>query len=732
LKRSGTLTASLLLRLSTPAQHDRGPRYMAQVLASLHAVTTEPIFFEYGCHENTAALFCRARRPIAKIIERQLAAAYPDLEMERVDEGATAPPPGPVIKTAELRLIGDVMPIETCDAFEDRIGRELNDPIAGLLGLLAAGPDISVRSHVAIQITPTRHKRCRSSRRVLNRYYKTKLHEHHRRSTAYLAWATSPSRLQRTLARLLAAALFMRQSLPPIESTTAYARLEHPMYTARIFLMAAADSEYAAQHQLDQLTAAFAPFTHNTPAHFRAVPQGKNRRGSILSVEELAILFHPTTATVKTERMEQVGSRRFEPPATLPPVKDPDSVVLGTTDFRRRRDPVALRADDRRRHLYCVGKTGVGKSTLLLNLITDDIQKNRGVGVIDPHGDLIADVLKRIPKARTNDVILFDPAEHPIAFNPLACSRPEQRPLVAAGVLSAMKKVFDVDETNAPRMLYILRNVLLALMEQPQATLLDVPRMLTEQAFRRQVISRLSDPLIISFWQNEFANWNDRYRDEAIAPIQNKVGQFLTSPLIRHVFASPKNALDLRRNMDTGKILLVNLSHGRLGEDSAALLGALLVTSIEQAAKSRADIPEDQRRDFYLYADEFQTYAGTESLSIILSQARKYRLSLCLANQLVGQMDPELVSTVFGNVGSLCVMQVGRTDAEKLAEELGGDVTPEDLIALPKYHAVLRMLIDGEPTRPFTIHTLPPPSLSQRYANANTLVEVSSRRYATT
>jgi type IV secretory pathway TraG/TraD family ATPase VirD4 len=293
-----------------------------------------------------------------------------------------------------------------------------------------------------------------------------------------------------------------------------------------------------------------------------------------------------------------------------------------------------------------------------------------------------------------------------------------------------MKKVFAVNETNAPRMLYILRNVLLALVEQPQATLLDVPRMLTEPAFRRQIVSRVSDPLVHSFWQNEFANWNDRYRNEAVAPIQNKVGQFLTSPLIRHVFASPKNALDLRRIMDDGKILLVNLSHGRLGEDSAALLGALLITSIEQAAKSRADISEEQRRDFYLYADEFQTYAGTESLGIILSQARKYRLNLCLANQLVDQMDPELASTVFGNIGSLCVMQVGRSDAEKLAEELGGDVTPEDLIALPKYHAVMRMLIDGEPTRPFTIRTSPPAAVTSRHADPQQLVRVSSQRYA--
>jgi hypothetical protein len=518
-------------------------------------------------------------------------------------------------------------------------------------------------------------------------------------------------------------------ALPPIESKAAYAKLDQPLYTARIRITAAADHDAAAQRQIAQLAAAFAPYTLNSQAEFRIVRSGGNRRGSLLSVDELAILFHPVTAGVRAERMQRIESRQLEPPAVLPSVDEPDAVVFGVTNFRRRQEQVAIRADDRRRHAYVVGKTGTGKSTLLLNLIAQDASQGRGLCVIEPHGDLIADCLRRIPRSRTNDVILFDPAEHPIAFSPLACRNPQQRPLVAAGVLSAMKKVFAVDEITAPRMLYILRNVLLALVEQPEATLLDVPRMLADAMFRRQVVARLADPLVRAFWENEFAGWHDRYRIEAIAPIQNKVGQFLTSPLIRKVFASPSNSLDLRHVMDSGKILLVNLSHGRLGEDSAALLGALLVTSIEQAAKSRADLPEDQRRDFYLYADEFQTYAGTESLAVILSQARKYRLNLSLANQLVDQMAPDLVATVFGNVGSLCVMQVGHRDAEHLAEELGADVTPEDLIALPKYHAVLRMLIDGQPTRPFTIRTLPPPRVSNRFADPTKLVRISAKRY---
>ena len=255
---------------------------MAQVLASLYGVTSELVSLEYGYHEKTAALFCRARRPVARIIERQLAAAYPDLLVERIDEALTAPPAGAVIKTIELRLVGDVMPIETCDAFEDRLSRELNDPIAGLLGLLAAGPQISVQSHVAIQLLPVRRRRTRVARRVLNRYYKTKLHTHHRRGDWYLNGATSPSRICRAIARFLAAIAYPRKSLPPIESKVVYARLDQALYTARINLMAAADSEYAAQHQLDQLAAAFAPFAGNSPAHFRAVTYGKNRRGSAI------------------------------------------------------------------------------------------------------------------------------------------------------------------------------------------------------------------------------------------------------------------------------------------------------------------------------------------------------------------------------------------------------------------------------------------------------------------
>jgi hypothetical protein len=461
------------------------------------------------------------------MLEKQLAAAYPELGIARLEDAALNPPPGRSVEKFDLWLAADVVPIDTCEAFEDRLTRELTDPLAGLLGVLAAGAQVTAWSHVAIEVTPAGKARRASARRILDRYYTTGLCRHHRRGRWYLRAVTAPRRLQRIFAHVIALILYRRRSiLPDPEGAAAYAKHSQPLFTARIRLTVAASDAAAARRQLWQIAAAFAPYTLNSKASFRAVAGGRNRRGSLLSVDELAILFHPATAAVQAERMDQVATRAFEPPAVLPSPAESGTVVLGTTDFRRRKESVALRSDDRLRHLFVVGKTGTGKSTLLMNLVADDVRHGRGVGLVDPHGDLVSDVLRRIPRSRTNDVILFDPAAHPIAFNPLACDQAEQQPLVAAAVLSAMKKVFAIDETNAPRLLYVLRNVLMALVEQPQATLLDIPQMLSDEAFRRRVVGRVSDPLVRAFWQHEFAGWHERYRIEAIAPMP---------PIVRNV-----------------------------------------------------------------------------------------------------------------------------------------------------------------------------------------------------
>jgi len=309
----------------------------------------------------------------------------------------------------------------------------------------------------------------------------------------------------------------------------------------------------------------------------------------------------------------------------------------------------------------------------------------------------------------------------------LACPQPAQRPLVASGVVSAFKKLYG--DSWGPRLEHILRNALLALIEVPGTSLLSLQRLLADTSYRKMLTGRISDPIVKAFWDGEFAHWKPQYRAEAIAPIQNKVGQFLSHPILRAIVGQSRRGLDLRRVLDDGLVLIANLSKGTIGEDGSSLLGSLLVTGIQLAAMSRADTAEHQRRDFSLYVDEFQNFS-TESFATVLSEARKYRLSLTIANQYLAQMDEATAAAVFGNVGSLLVFQVGASDAEALADQLGGEVTPQDLLALPRFTAYVRLLIDGMPSRPFSMETIPPPTANAIYARSAVIRRTSRHRYA--
>lgn len=356
----------------------------------------------------------------------------------------------------------------------------------------------------------------------------------------------------------------------------------------------------------------------------------------ILSSTELAGLIHMPTLYVKTPGIHWVTTRKFEPPHDLPSVESPNTPI-GMANYRGGIEGFGLKPVDRARHTYIIGKTGMGKSTLLENMIYADILGGRGVAVIDPHGDLVETILKNIPKSRTNDIVLFDPAdqEYPIGFNMLDNPHPELRPIVAGGLVSIFKKMFA--ESWGPRLEYILRNTILTLLLIPDTTLISIPLMLTHEAYRRKVVSKIEDPILIQFWNEEFAKMTPSMQSEAINPILNKVGQFLSSPILRNILGQPKNPFTLRWIMDNGKIFLVNLSKGRIGEDASALLGAMMVTKFQIEAMTRADIPEADRRDFGLYVDEFQNFA-TDSFATILSEARKYKLSLTMANQYIAQM----------------------------------------------------------------------------------------------
>lgn len=377
------------------------------------------------------------------------------------------------------------------------------------------------------------------------------------------------------------------------------------------------------------------------------------------------------------------------------------------TNFRGSNRIFGIRRRDRRSHTWLVGKTGTGKSTLIETMIRQDLRAGEGLALLDPHGDLIEKVLRQVPEERKNDLIYFNVPDvsNPLGFNPLESVPPLKRPLAAAGLLDVFKKIWA--DSWGPRLEHILRNALLALFDQPEATLADVLRLLDDRDYRRMVAVRVFNTQVRDFWLREFENYPARFRAEAISPLQNKVGAFLSDPILNRILTQPKSTFDLRRVMDEGKILLVNLAKGRIGENSAALLGALLVTKIGLAGLSRTDVAEEDRRDFFVYLDEFQNFT-TLSLTNMLSELRKYRTSLLLSQQFMSQLDPEVRDAILGNVGTIISFRVGTADAEILAREFYPEVREEDLINLPNYHIYLKLMVDGVVSRPFSGETMSP------------------------
>ncbi len=390
-----------------------------------------------------------------------------------------------------------------------------------------------------------------------------------------------------------------------------------------------------------------------------------------------------------------------------------DITPIGYHNFRGNSDQkFGIKADDRRRHIYVVGKTGVGKSTLLENMAIADIEAGRGIAFLDPHGESAEKLLDFVPEERLDDVIYFDPSdmEYPIAFNPMEQVGTEFRHLVASGIMGVFKKIW-VDAWSA-RMEYILNNTLLALLELPNSTLLGVLRMFAEPPYRKKIVDNLQDPVIKAFWQNEFARYSQKLETEALAAIQNKVGQFVSNPLIRNILGQSRSTINMRDIMDTGKIFIVNLSKGKMGEDNSALLGAMIISRLQLAAMSRVDIPEDKRRDFFMYVDEFQNFA-TDSFASILSEARKYHLSLTLAHQYIGQLvtndgNTKVRDAVFGNVGTIITFRVGAADGEFLEKEFMPEFLQNDLVNLAKANIYIKLMIDGVSSKPFSATTLPP------------------------
>lgn len=451
------------------------------------------------------------------------------------------------------------------------------------------------------------------------------------------------------------------------------------------------------------------------------------------SLSEISTLFHLPNKQLSTVKNIAWGKNLLgEPPENLPffesiPEEERDNINLfAMAEHKNQQRIFGIKEADLRRHFYIMGKSGTGKSTLLANMIINDLKHDKGLAVVDPHGDLIETVLNYIPKRRMNDVIVFDPTDPDavVKLNLFEGGTMVHRELIASGIVAIFQKLYE--NSWGPRLEYILRNTLLTLLSQ-NAKLEDILRMLTDAGYRRRVVENMDDLVLKNFWQEEFNKLQDRQRIEAISPILNKVGQFVTSPLIRNVVNTNRSSFSIEDTMNDGKILLVNLSQGKLGEDNTALLGAMLITKIQLAAMNRVYIPEEQRRDFHLYIDEFQNFATTSFIKI-LSEARKYRLSLILANQYIAQIPDEIKAAIFGNVGSMASFILGAQDAEWMMKEFGNKYTQEDLVSLGRYQIIIKLMIDNHMSSPFPASTLHLAKSSNQ--NKEKVLRVSRERYA--
>ena len=410
-----------------------------------------------------------------------------------------------------------------------------------------------------------------------------------------------------------------------------------------------------------------------------------------------------------------------------------DITYLAKTNFRKEAQIFGIKRRDRRQHMYVLGKSGTGKSVLLSNLIVQNIFNGEGVCVVDPHGELVESIIATIPPHRVKDVIYFNPADtdYHIGFNVLEVDDPRYKHLVASGLMGIFTKIWA--NVWSSRMEYIMNNAILALIDTPGSTLLGIPRLLVDKDYRQVVVGNLKDPVIKAFWIHEYESWREQFRNEAIAPIQNKVGQFLSTSIVRNVVGQSKSTIDLFEIMNSGKIFIVNVSKGRIGEDNAALLGGMIITKLQLAAMERVRIPEEERKDFYLYVDEFQNFV-TDSFASILSEARKYRLNLTLAHQYIAQLSTKDSDTVrdavFGNVGTMIIFRVGAVDGEYLEKEFDPEFTTQDMVNLPNYKIYLKLMVDGITSRPFSASTLPPFQIPEGSNVQAEIIESSRRLYA--
>ncbi len=740
-----------LLVLEIPKTNDKKELAAEQMFASLHGILRdaeelkmnggfqEHLSFEFASVNGQIRFYVWVPKRLRTFVEGQIYSQYPTVQIREADEDyVTHESEHSVVYTTDITLTGnEVLPIKTFQSFEV-------DPLAGITGTLAKLESTGDEMWVQILTRPVADDWHKTTEKWIKAVRDGRISS----SSKYLGWLPGvlealwkPPEANEKVS--VAKELSDRDKTRISEAENKATKLG---YQVKIRVAYLGENQEHARQQLQAIVGTFKQFNSTNLNGFKAsgavfnkeglIPYRQRQFGSggfILNIEELASVFHLPHTNVETPNIVWATSKTAEPPAKLPiitgnPVIDENISAFGLTNFRGINHQFGMLREDRSRHVYIIGQTGAGKSGLLELFALSDIFHDHGYAIVDPHGDLAVNNMRFIPASRLKDVVYFNPADtaYPIGFNPLEVTNPEQKSNISSEVIGVLKRMFG--ESWGPRLEYILRYTILALLDRPSTTMLDIARMLTDKKFRKETLSYCTDSVVLQFWNVEYASWNDKFQAEAIAPVLNKVGAFTANPTIRNIIGQPKSTFNIRQIMDEGKILVVNLSKGLIGEDNAAILGAFLVTKIQLAAMSRSDIPNiADRRPFYLYVDEFQNFA-TDSFATILSEARKYALNLTVANQYIGQMTDTVRDAVFGNVGSMISFRVSADDAPILSKQFEPQFEPGDLLQMHNRHFIINMVINGEKAPAFSATTLKLPP--EQIDTTPQIIENSRRLYS--
>jgi hypothetical protein len=741
----------VLLILEIPKTNDKQELAAEQMFASLHGILREKgelkenggvqehLSFEFASVNGQIRFYVWVPKNLRSFVEGQIYSQYPTVQIREADDDYTAhEKEHSVVYSNDIVLTEtDFLPIKSFQNFEV-------DPLAGITGTLAkleaTGEEIWVQI-LARPIADDWHKQTSKWASGVRNGKSSSLKSGLSFLPQMLEALWKPP--EEGSGSVTIKELSDRDKTRISEAETKATKLG---YQVKIRIAYLGDSTVNARQQMQAIVGTFKQFNSTNLNGFKssnssfkkedlAVYRQRtfNGTGYILNIEELASVYHLPHTSVETPNIVWATSKTAEPPAKLPIITGDSAIdenisAFGLTNFRGINHQFGMLRRDRSRHVYIIGQTGAGKSGLLQLFALSDIFHNQGYAIIDPHGDLAMDNMRFIPGGRIQDVVYFNPADtaFPLGFNPLEVTNPEQKSNISSEVIGVLKRMFG--ESWGPRLEYILRYTILALLDRPTTTMLDITRMLTDKKFRKETLSYCTDTVVLQFWNVEFASWNDKFQAEAIAPVLNKVGAFTANPTIRNIIGQPKSTFNIRQIMDDGKILIVNLSKGLIGEDNAAILGAFLVTKIQLAAMSRSDIPNiADRRPFYLYVDEFQNFA-TDSFATILSEARKYALNLTVANQYISQMTETVRDAVFGNVGTMISFRVSADDSPILSKQFEPQFEPNDLLQMHNMHFILNMVINGEKAPAFSATSLllPPEQID----NTGRIIENTRRLYS--